>query len=87
MGAVGIPRVGRDVRSNMSPLEWVGVVVLVGVLSGLGLRSIRHRVDRPPRDASGEDTARAEALLQISRDIERGRSAGRDFTSQQGTFL
>jgi hypothetical protein len=60
---------------------------LVVVLCGVGLRSIHHRVDRPPRDASGEDAARAEALQQISRDIERGRSAGRDLTSQQGTFL
>lgn len=71
----------------MSPLVWVGIVALGGVLSVFGLRSFRHRVDPPPRDASGEDAARAEALVQISRDIERGRSAGRDFTSQQGSFL
>ncbi|HEX5333376.1 MAG TPA: hypothetical protein VFW79_12105 [Cellulomonas sp.] len=77
----------------MTPLEWAGVVVLVVVVVGAGLRSVRHRVDRRQPDASGtdrahgEDAARAEALAQISRDIERGRSAGRDFTSQQGTFL
>ena len=71
----------------MSPLEWVGIVALGGVLSVIGLRSFRHRVDAPPCNASGEDVARAEALAQISRDIERGRSAGRDSTSRQGVFL
>ncbi|PVU81452.1 hypothetical protein DDP54_16370 (plasmid) [Cellulomonas sp. WB94] len=71
----------------MTPLAWIVVATLVLAVAGLALRSVRRRADRPRPDSSGEDTARAEALAQISRDIERGRSAGHDLTSQQGTFL
>ncbi|MGV8979435.1 MAG: hypothetical protein ACOH17_15490 [Cellulomonas sp.] len=71
----------------MSPLEWVGVVVLGGALVVFGLRAIRHRVNRAPRDARAKNYIRPEELAQISRDVERGRSAGQGFTSQQGTFL
>ena len=71
----------------MTPLEWVGVVVLVVVAILVGLWSIRHRADHRMPETSAGRAARAEAQVQISRDIERGRSAGRDLTSQQGTFL
>jgi len=75
----------------MTPLEWVGVVVLVvvagAIMAVVGRRRTRHRSAPRVPESNAERAARAEALGQISRDIERGRSAARDSTSQQGTFL
>jgi hypothetical protein len=52
----------------------LSVIGLAGIL-GLG-SNLRVRLDRETRSTDAPDRERAEALHQISRDIERGRSAG-----------
>jgi hypothetical protein len=52
----------------------VGAIVL---LSLVGLRfNLRTRLDREAGSTDASDQERAEALRQVSRDIEKGRSAG-----------
>jgi hypothetical protein len=57
---------------------WTAIAVSALGLSALaGLRfSLRTRLDRETRSTDASARERAEALRQISRDIEKGRSAG-----------
>ena len=57
---------------------WTTVVLAVLAVTGVvGLRvSFRSRLDRATRSTDPRDAERAEALRQVSRDIERGRAAG-----------
>jgi hypothetical protein len=58
---------------------WTALAVtVIGVSSIVGLRlSLRSRLDRETRSTDASTRERAEALRQVSRDIEKGRSAGR----------
>ena len=52
----------------------LGAIALVSLV---GLRfNLRTRLDRGTRSTDAFDQERAEALRQVSRDIEKGRSAG-----------
>ena len=57
---------------------WTAVGLAVLGLSGVaGLKaSFRGRLDRATRSTDPLDAERAEALRQVSRDIEKGRAAG-----------
>jgi hypothetical protein len=49
----------------------------VALFSLVGLRfNLRTRLDRETRSSDASAQERAEALRQVSRDIEKGRSAG-----------
>jgi hypothetical protein len=55
----------------------VTALVVLGLAGLVGLKfDLRRRLDRATA-SSDPDRERAEALRQISRDIEKGRSAGR----------
>jgi hypothetical protein len=57
---------------------WTVIALLaIGVSSFVGLRvNLRARLDRETRSTDASTRERAEALRQVSRDIEKGRSAG-----------
>jgi hypothetical protein len=57
---------------------WTALALtIIGVSSIVGLRlSLRTRLDRETRSTDASARERAEALRQISRDIEKGRSVG-----------
>jgi len=57
---------------------WTTIALAALALSALvGLRfGLRTRLDRESRSTDASAHERAEALRQISRDIEKGRSAG-----------
>jgi hypothetical protein len=55
-------------------------VVALGLAGLVGLRfNLRSRLDRETRSTDASAQERAEALRGISRDIEKGRSAGHGF--------
>jgi hypothetical protein len=56
---------------------WTAIALsALGLSSLLGLRfNLRTRLDRETGSTDASDRERAEALRQISRDIEKGRSA------------
>ena len=57
---------------------WTAIALTaIGVSSIVGLRlNLRTRLDRETRSTDASAQERAEALRHISRDIEKGRSAG-----------
>jgi hypothetical protein len=57
---------------------WTAIALsAMGVCSFVGLRfNFRSRLDRETRSTDASAQEQAEALRQISRDIEKGRSAG-----------
>jgi hypothetical protein len=57
---------------------WTAIsLVVMGLASFVGLRfNLRTRLDRETRSTDASARERAEALRQVSRDIEKGRSAG-----------
>jgi hypothetical protein len=57
---------------------WTAIALAAIVLSSLvGLRfNLRSRIDRATGSTDASAQGQAEALRQISRDIEKGRSAG-----------
>jgi hypothetical protein len=57
---------------------WTAIALsAIGLASLAGLRvNLRTRLDRETRSTDATVQERAEALRQISRDIEKGRSAG-----------
>jgi hypothetical protein len=57
---------------------WTAIsLVAMGLASFVGLRfNLRTRLDRETRSTDASARERAEALRQVSRDIEKGRSAG-----------
>jgi hypothetical protein len=58
----------------------VAAGALIAGGSVLGLRAdLRRRLDRSGSAPDGADRERAEALRQISREIDRGRQAGKGF--------
>jgi hypothetical protein len=64
----------------LSALLQIGAVVLIVGACILGLRSsLRRRLDRATSAPDGADRERAEALRQISRDIDKGNVARRGF--------
>jgi hypothetical protein len=58
---------------------WTAIALaVISVSSFAGLRlNLRTRLDRETRSTDASARERAEALRQVSRDIEKGRSAGR----------
>jgi hypothetical protein len=56
---------------------WTAIsLVVMGLASFVGLRfNLRTRLDRETRSTDASARERAEALRQVSRDIEKGRSA------------
>jgi hypothetical protein len=57
---------------------WTAIsLAVMGLASFVGLRfNFRTRLDRETRSTDASARERAEALRQVSRDIEKGRSAG-----------
>jgi len=57
---------------------WTAIALaVIGLCSVVGLRfNLRTRLDRASGSGDATEQERAEALRQISRDIEKGRAAG-----------